>query len=90
MNSNQHSNNKNCNSYENLTHAYFLNPFCYKSYGRIICIEIAQWKITDKAGITFLTEKHYDTLDDVKKDFNVKDIEKFQRLDLTKKVNIIG
>jgi hypothetical protein len=48
--------------------------------------ETFQWKITDKAGISFTPNKHYGTLEDVQKDFNVKDIEKFQRLDSTKQV----
>jgi hypothetical protein len=52
--------------------------------------EAFQWKITDKAGVSFTPDKHYGTLEDVQKDFNIKDIENFQRLDLTKKVNIIG
>lgn len=48
-----------------------------------------QWEIIDKAGIKFLTEKHYGSLDEVKQDYCVEDIAEFRRVDSTRKVEVL-
>lgn len=48
-----------------------------------------QWEIIDKAGISFLTEKHYGSLDEVKQDYCVEDITEFLRVDSTRKVEVL-